>query len=105
TAMTAQDEELADVSRALPREVGAVAHQGEPGEDAVGVQEVGRHAGIGPETLDDLRVAVERVVADRPVVDGSKIVEVELHEPAQDRQVLGAGGSDLDLHGVMLGYR
>src|SRR5262249_11210825 len=98
-AMTTQDEELADIPRAVPREVGAVAHQREAGEHAVGVHEIGRHAGVGPEPLDDLRVAVESVVADRPVVDGGEIVEVELHEAPQDRQVLGAGGAKLDLHG------
>jgi len=69
------------------------------------VHEIGRHPGIRPEPLDDLRVAVETVVADRPVVDRGEIVQVELHEPPQGRKVLGARGSKLDLHRVMLGYR
>src|SRR5499425_1180421 len=44
TAMAAQDEELADVPRAIPRAIGAVAHQREAGEHAVRVHEIGRHA-------------------------------------------------------------
>src|SRR5439155_6212421 len=105
TAVPAQDEELADVPGAVAREVGAFAHQREADEDAVDVDEIGRHPRIRPEPLDDLRVAVKTVVADGPVVDRGEVVEVELHEPPQDRKVLGARGSQLDLHDVMLGYR
>src|SRR5262249_51325026 len=89
-AVPAPGEEFADVPGAVAREVGAVAHQREAGEHAVRVHEIGRHPGIRPEPLDDLRVAVETVVADRPVVDGGEIIEVELHESPQGRKVLGA---------------
>ena len=72
---------------------------------AVGTHEVGRHAGICPESLDRRGAAVEAVLADRPVVDGGEVVEVELHEPSQYRNVRGPRLSKLDLHRVMLGYR
>ncbi len=39
TAVTAQNEELADVPGAVAREVGAVTHQREAGEHAVGTHE------------------------------------------------------------------
>src|SRR5262249_33648926 len=69
TTMPAQDEELADIARAVPGEVGAVADQGETDQDAIGTHQVGRHLRIRPEPLDDGGVAVETLVADGPVVD------------------------------------
>src|SRR5439155_15426399 len=98
TAVAPQDEELADVARAVPGEVGAVAREDEARQHAVGTHEVGRHPGIRPESLDRRDVAVEAVVADRPVVDGGEVVEVELHEPSQYRKIRGPRLSKLDLH-------
>src|SRR5262249_29026053 len=104
-AVAAQDEKLADVPGALAREVGAVADEHEAGEDAVDAHEERHHLRVLPEAREGRGVAVPTVVGDRPVVDGSEVVEVELHEALQDRELVRARLTKLDLHWVVLGYR
>ncbi len=103
--VASQDEELADVPRSLAREVGAVTDQHEAREGTVHPDEERCHPRVDPEALDRRGVAVEAVVADGPVVDGGEVVEVELHETSQYRELLRTRLAKLDLHGVVLGYR
>jgi len=95
--VASQDEELADVPRSLAREVGAVTDQHEAREGTVYPDEERCHPRVGPEALDRRGVAVEAVVANGPVVDGGEVVEVELHETSQHRELLRTRLAKLDL--------
>src|SRR5713101_1301243 len=97
------------VTSHLPRNLSnrrrAVTDQHEAREGTVHPDEERCHPRVDPEALDRRGVAVEAVVADGPVVDGGEVVEVELHETSQYRELLRTRLAKLDLHGVVLGYR
>src|SRR5438067_7903736 len=84
----AQDQELADLARPVPREVRAVADQREARELPVHADQERPPVGVGPEAFDPRLDPVEPVVTDVPAVDRAEVVEIELHEAPEDRCVL-----------------
>src|SRR5438093_1570544 len=100
----AQDQELADLARPVPREVRAVADQREARELPVHADQERPPVGVGPEAFDPRLDPVEPVVTDVPAVDRAEVVEIELHEAPEDRCVLAARFPDLNVHDAMLRY-
>src|SRR2546425_9152836 len=100
----AQDQDLADLARPVPREVRAVADQCEARELPVHADQERPPVGVGPEAFDPRLDPVEPVVAEVPAVDRAEVVEIELHQPLEDRWVLATRFPDLDVHDAMLRY-
>src|SRR3989442_7944247 len=100
----AQDQELADLARPVPRELRAVADQREARELPVHADQERPPVGVGPEAFAPRLDPVEPVVAEAPAVDRAEVVEIELHQAPEDRWVLATRFPDLDVHDAMLRY-